>query len=86
METRTYQEDAGVSTHCSKLMYLTTVALDSSNHRAQMSEEVSVKSTSVSCSQRAVQNAGSNHKHKNEARRRPALTCVLNSVEMCSRL
>lgn len=54
METRTYQEDAGVSTHCSKLMYLTTVALDSSNHRAQMSEEVSVKSTSVSCSQRAV--------------------------------
>lgn len=55
-------------THCSKLMYLTTVALDSSNHRAQMSEEVSVKSTSVSCSQRAVQNTGSNHKHKNEAR------------------
>lgn len=36
------------STYCSKLMCLTTVALESSTQTAQMSEEVRTKSTKVS--------------------------------------
>lgn len=36
------------STHCSKLMYLTTVALESSSQMPQMSVGVRTKSTNVS--------------------------------------
>lgn len=39
---------APLTTYCSKLMYLTTVVLESSTQTLQMSVEVSTKSTSVS--------------------------------------